>query len=146
LGTGAPSLVTGNLGDDSASVLLNDGSGNFAPPVKYPVGSGPVRVVLADLNGDGFLDAVVSNYYSDSPGPISILYGNGDGPFEPAQTVNSGGNEPSAAGVGDFEGDAAADGLLDIAVSDTASDNVAVLLNSLAPHRMAPCPRALTGK
>jgi len=64
-GDGDPDLITGNWGGQSATVLSNSGTGSFS-------GGGPLNsnaiafatrvdsINLADLNGDGTLDAVAS--------------------------------------------------------------------------------------
>ena len=41
----------------------------------------PLGLALADLDGDGHLDAVTGNEASVSPGSVSVLLGNGDGTF-----------------------------------------------------------------
>lgn len=51
----------------------------FPNPV-YPVGSNPYGMALADFNGDGMQDIVVSNYGVD-PTDLSLLMGRGDGTF-----------------------------------------------------------------
>lgn len=93
-GDGKPDLVVGTaccnqgnngLGPNSqVSVLLGNGDGTFQPPVSYyPFGSIAVSVAVADVNGDGKPDLVVSNSGStlvnDS---IAVLLGNGDGTFQ----------------------------------------------------------------
>ena len=44
-------------------------------------GPRPLGLALADLDGDGRLDAVTSNEASVDPGSVSVLLGNGDGTF-----------------------------------------------------------------
>ena len=55
----------------------------FAPAASYSTGagSGPIRLVVAELNGDGKLDIITSNYYNYT---TSVLLGNGNGTFQPA--------------------------------------------------------------
>ena len=48
-----PDLVTANYGEDSVSVLLNQGDGTFQAAMTYPVGNRPLSLIAADLNGDG---------------------------------------------------------------------------------------------
>ncbi|HLJ93499.1 MAG TPA: VCBS repeat-containing protein, partial [Gemmataceae bacterium] len=74
---------------------------SFGPPNNFPVDANPLGVVLADLNGDGKLDAVTANY---GDGTVSVLMGNGDGTFQPAQSYVAGTN-PSTVAIGDFNGD-----------------------------------------
>lgn len=73
------------LGNDNAVTFLK-GLANqdfFAPPsAMTQVGTGPVAMASADIDGDGERDLVVANEGSDSaPGSVSILHGNGDGSF-----------------------------------------------------------------
>jgi hypothetical protein len=66
-GDGKPDLVAANLASSSLSVFRNTGSSgtlsasSFAPRVDLGVYSGPVTVVLSDLDGDGKLDLINSN-------------------------------------------------------------------------------------
>ena len=62
-------LLTANLGGNSVSVRLNNGSGAFAPPAtnaEILVQSQPAGLALGDLNGDGSLDFAATNYGSGS--------------------------------------------------------------------------------
>jgi hypothetical protein len=59
----------------------------------------PGNVVVADLNGDGKLDLVVSNFASG----LSVFLGNGDGTFGPELLLQAG--YSAAAVVADFNGD-----------------------------------------
>jgi len=64
-------------------VLINDGKGHFKA---HNLGETPDRTytaALADLNGDGFLDVVVSN---DQPDRKLIYFGDGHGNFKIAGT------------------------------------------------------------
>ncbi len=62
-------------------VALGNGDGTFAAAVAYATTTtgAPVRLLAADLNGDGELDIAVAN--QDMPGTFSVLGGNGDGTF-----------------------------------------------------------------
>ena len=75
-------LVVANRNAHHIAVLLGSGDGTFAAAVPYSTGSNtyPRDVVLADLDGDGKLDAATANYY----GLYSLLQGNGDGTFQPS--------------------------------------------------------------
>jgi Bacterial Ig-like domain (group 3)/FG-GAP-like repeat/Abnormal spindle-like microcephaly-assoc'd, ASPM-SPD-2-Hydin len=84
---------------------------NFAPPVRYsPGGNGPNSVAIADLNGDGKLDIVVSNWCINNTvpcpsGAVAVLLGNGDGTFRAPTTYSSGGVYGTDVAIGDLNGD-----------------------------------------
>ena len=68
------------------SVMLGNADGSFQTPVNYPTstvaGDFSVAAALDDVNGDGKLDIVTVS----ADQQISVLLGNGDGTFQPAQT------------------------------------------------------------
>jgi hypothetical protein len=86
------------------------------------VGSTPVSVVVADVNGEGNLDLVVSNKSSKT---VSVLLGNGDGTFGPQKTYAVG-TAPYGVAVADVNGD----GRPDIIVANSGSKTVSVLLGN----------------
>ena len=65
------------------------------------VGSSPVSIVAADLDGDGVVDLVVSNASSND---FHVLLGRGDGTFTPAGPFALA-SSPNLVTVGDFNGD-----------------------------------------
>ncbi|GAB3989515.1 hypothetical protein GCM10028807_14590 [Spirosoma daeguense] len=68
-GDGDLDFIASNQSSNYVSVRLNNGSGNFTPPaINFNPGAGtiPSGVALGDLDGDGDLDMVVSNYGSDN--------------------------------------------------------------------------------
>ena len=85
-GDGHPDIVVGNMNPSPNSdpsmtvgVLLNDGWGSFQPVVLYnPGGAYPYLGAVADLNGDGKPDIVLSTRSG-----TSVLLGNGDGTLQP---------------------------------------------------------------
>jgi len=120
-GDGAPDLITANLYTNNLDVLFGLGDGTFRPPVEYPVGSGPVSLIVRDFNRDGLPDIAVANQFSDD---VSVLLGTGAGAFSPEVRVAAG-KGPSFITAGDFNGD----GLLELAVADQGGDNVTILRN-----------------
>ena len=74
-GTGHLDLAVTNLGDNTVSLLLNqgDGSGTFQSQLTFPVGSTPLGIAAGDLNGDGLPDLAVANNTYSAPFTASIL-------------------------------------------------------------------------
>jgi uncharacterized protein (TIGR03437 family) len=72
----------------SADILLNQGTGSFAPPRSYGFGlEGRALLTLLDANGDGNPDLVAASNL-DSPFAIATLLNNGDGTFgRPVSTI-----------------------------------------------------------
>ena len=71
----------------------------------YPVGASPKMVIAGDFNGDNKMDFAVLNQDSAS---VSILLGNGDGAFQPANNFDIGstpGAKPVSIAAGDLNGD-----------------------------------------
>ncbi len=103
----------------------------FLPAVTYDsgglscYGQGiPFRwVAVADVNGDGKPDVVVTGCGSDT---VSVLLGNGDGTLQGAVTYASGGQAPQAIAIADVNGD----GKPDILVANNGSSTVGVLLGN----------------
>jgi hypothetical protein len=125
-GDGHLDLAVANGDSDTMSVLLNQGDGTFRAAQNYTVGFRPEFVAVGDFDGDGHLDlAAADNVTVDNPqGMVSVLLGQGDGTFQAAQTSVTGGNFPVALAVEDFNGD----GKLDLAVANSDSDAVSILL------------------
>jgi len=144
---GSPDLAVANgTWSGNVSILLGivGGGDTFQPAVNYAVGNWPNSVAVGDFNGDGSPDLAVANVNSNN---ISILLGNGGGGGTFQAAVNYAvGSWPRSVAVGDFN----ADGQPDLAVSDVASDNVSVLLNttpnpvvSQQPESVSTCPSGI---
>jgi hypothetical protein len=124
-GNGRLDIVVSHVGRDVVSVLRNNGDGTFQVPRDYPVGAfvqgSPSTLsglpnfhrdlAIADLNGDGIPDIVVVNHDS---GDLSILFGRGDGTFQPQRRVDATA-APFALAVGDLNND----GIPDLVVVDS---------------------------
>ena len=112
-GDGNLDLAVANAGNNTVSILLGDGTGNFILASSPIVGTGPDSVAVGDFNGDGKLDLAVANNTSNFSNTVSILLGDGTGNFTLTASPAAG-DLPVSVAVGDFNGD----GNLDLAVVD----------------------------
>jgi hypothetical protein len=132
-GDGVPDVAVADQSNTvppgSVSVRLGNRDGTFQAGLTFAVGTtSPRSVAVADINGDGKLDLVVAcegDYPTINPGDISVLLGNGDGTFQPAQTFAAG-ITPVSVAVGDFNGDH----VPDLVVANWADGTVSVLLGN----------------
>src|SRR5437879_4793373 len=124
-GDGTLDLVVANSLANSISVLLGNGDGTFQAARTFDagLGSGPIWVVIADVNGDRKPDILLANQSRNS---VGALLRNGDGTFQPVMNFDTGGNFAESIAVGDFNGD----GKLDVAVAHFMTNNVTVLLGN----------------
>ncbi|MDT4966490.1 MAG: hypothetical protein QOJ64_1227 [Acidobacteriota bacterium] len=112
------------------SVVLGDGSGGFGPPAQFTVGAFAEDITLADFNGDGKIDAGVTNG-RESPAQgslrssVSVLFGDGAGGFGAASQFAAD-REPGHIVSGDFNND----GRPDLITANQTVNNISVLLNS----------------
>lgn len=104
---------------------------SFGPMSAYAAaGSSTNYLATGDLNGDGFLDIVSSNYNANfDPTNLSVLLGQAAGCFAPAVTYATGssiGNTMQKVLLADLNGD----GKLDVVVANYGTRSVAVLLGT----------------
>jgi hypothetical protein len=100
------------------AALLNKGDGTFINGANFPSDNAPAAIATADFNADGIPDLAIANFCGASPncitnGSLSILFGNGDGTYQPPVNYAAGG-EPTGVAIADFNND----GIPDIAVSN----------------------------
>jgi hypothetical protein len=76
----------------------------FLPVVTYDPGGQSFSVAVADVNGDGNPDLLVTNA-GFVEGSIGVLLGRGDGTFRPVVTYDSGGSLAYSVAVADVNGD-----------------------------------------
>ncbi len=132
---GHPDVVTTNLDDDTATVLLGDGQGGFheAAGSPFPAGAKPWEVAIDDMNGDGNPDLVIIPYDRDVASSqqiaVTVLLGDGKGKFTPmhgSPLPLTGCRGANTVATGDINGD----GLRDIVVSCASSRNLMLFLGS----------------
>src|SRR5215213_7366292 len=121
---GRRSQQSGAVGRACWEVLEDRRLLSFSPATSFPVGTNPQAVVTADFNNDGQLDLATSSYDdATGDGSISVLQGNGNGSFQPAQTSATG-PYPFSLAAGDFN----ADGKIDLATANYDYPNGASIL------------------
>ena len=101
---------------------LAPAAGLFHFDNQFRAAAGPSAVVMADVNGDGKLDAVVLN----NDGSVAVFLGKGDGTFHSPLVYYAAGSGPEALAVADVNHD----GKPDIIVGNLSSDDVSVLLGN----------------
>ena len=110
-GDGKPDLVATILGNtEILAVLLGNGDGTFAAPVRYPVTGLGFHVVVDDFNNDNRLDfatvTVTGVDLASFRTVVTVLPGNGDGSFGAPQVAATANGFGGGAFVSaDFNGD-----------------------------------------
>ena len=137
---GRPDLAVVNQTSNDVSVLLNTtapgaSSPSYAVASNFTVGTNPFSVTAADVNGDGRQDLAVANAGSND---VSVLLNTTvPGAIAPSYAAASNfvvGTGPSSVTATDANGD----GRPDLAVANSNSNNVSVLLNTTAPGASTP--------
>jgi hypothetical protein len=112
-----------NYGDTgSVDILLGNGDGTFQVAGSYGAGKGPQTLTMGDVNNDGNVDLLVTNYYSSD---ISLLQGNGDGTFQPEVRIKAGAT-PRGVALADLTGD----GNQDLIAANIFSNDVSILFGN----------------
>jgi len=100
-GDGYPDIAVVNTYNSGANldvgVLINDQQGGFNPAVNYSINTTSqtgvsqiiAEITAADLNNDGKIDLLVPNFgtQSNAGSTVAVLYGNGDGTFQPDSDI-----------------------------------------------------------
>lgn len=116
-------IAVANESSDDVSILINDGTGVFAPAVSIPVGVAPAALDASDLTGNGFDDLVIGRHVS---GLVGMLRANGDGSFTPLPQIGTDLGSVDAILLADLDREGSPD---IVAGQDTASAP-SILLNS----------------
>ncbi len=130
-----PDLAVANQGSGDVSVLTGNGTGGFSGPANFPVHASPCcqpsSVAIGDF-GNATSDLAVANKLS---GDVASLLGNGTGGFSAATgSPFAAHTAPTSVAVGDFNGDA----IQDLAVANSGSNDVSILLGNGAGGFSAP--------
>jgi hypothetical protein len=124
-GDGKPDILVSQVEDffeEVVTVLPGNGDGTFQAPIQKDAGFGLVGLAVGDFSGNGKLGFATVN---GQGGGAVVFSGNGDGTFGPPRFIDTGGSNPFGLASGDFNGD----GRPDLAVANTFSNTVGVLLN-----------------
>lgn len=101
-GDGFDEIVTVDEATNNLAVFMNS-TGSFGPPSPILlVGDSPRNLVLVDLDGDGNLDVVTTNYNDDN---LSVMLGNGLGAFNSQPLIHSADPKPLDVVAADFNND-----------------------------------------
>ncbi len=119
-------VVTANQRSSDLTVVLNEGNGQMAPPVRYP-SAFPESVVLADFDGDGNVDAL-----SSGEAGVLLHRGNGDGTLRSATRVAD--LRGQDIRLTDFENDGLADAAL--AFQADSRSGIAFIENRTKPESL----------
>lgn len=120
---GIADLLVGKTGFRQVAVMIGFANGAFGYYTAFLAGREPASVALADFDGDGKLDAAVSGYQDNS---LAVFQGNGRGTYDSLKGLYVPvGAQPLALLQGDFNGD----GKPDLALANSGSGTVSVVLN-----------------
>ena len=131
-GDAKPDIVVGHLGSATVSAFRNISTsgtlnaGSFASKVDLTAAAGPLEpfVALSDLDGDGELDLLVSNF---TPGTVSVFHNTSTlGSVSFATKVDISVSGPRGIDVDDVD----RDGKMDIAVAGGSGNVVSILRNT----------------
>jgi hypothetical protein len=102
-------IAQNTSGPPTIAILLGNGDGTFTALTPFSTGGSSIALFqTADLNNDGKLDLVVTDYLK---GQVQIFLGKGDGTFQPPTNIATG-RYPGGVAIADFNGDGKLDILL----------------------------------
>jgi hypothetical protein len=152
---GKPDLAVSNMGTGTISILTNQGPGCggvcFVTQPSIAVPGGIERLAVGDFNGDGWPDLAVANTGANA---VTVLINKTTNPVSFVGLCTGGaycdyavGAEPTSVAVADLNGD----GFQDLAVVNTGSNNVSVLLGTgsgtfgiaLGPYKVGSFPDSI---
>lgn len=131
-GDGKPDLAVANATSNTLSVLLNTTipgatRAGYTAAVPFAIASNPVAVAVADVDGDGRADLVVTNSGSND---VAVLLNASTVSGPAAQFAVSTSTLSTQPTGGLVAGDFNLDGLLDVAAAQRTANTVAIMLNT----------------
>jgi hypothetical protein len=115
-GHGTPDVAVTDYFSGSVFVMKGVGNGSLDPPnppMGIPTGVVPTSLAVGDFNGDGHLDLIVTNSYSNS---VVELLGDGNGGFQNVASY-TGSGLPDSVAVGKFN-ELTGDARTDVAIAN----------------------------
>jgi hypothetical protein len=152
-GDGLPDIIVTNPGDETITILANEGAGAFVPEPAIRLNQVPTGIVAGDFNNDGKIDLAISHTGTTTATQgVTILLGNGDRTFAaPTEVVTD--ISPIAIVAADFHQSNTnlQNPQLDLAVIDGAAAGMVQVLQGsgagsftkLAPQSAGANPTAL---
>lgn len=137
------SIATGDFNEDGKIDLITGqspgidlhrgtGTGDLLPPVSFATQQAPYTIIANDFNNDGHPDVAACTEYNSEG--MSVLLGNGNGTFQPAQNYDGAYSPDLRNESGITSGDVDNDGDLDIMVGNAASNDVSIYINKGNGH------------
>jgi hypothetical protein len=117
-GDGVPDLVASAPGGVTNSIAgatylyIGNGNGTLKSAETLAGGANPSAVAIADMNGDGKTDIVVSGTSNIATGYVQVLLNNGSGGFTQAAPASTDDAFPSSVAIGDMDKDGHPDVIL----------------------------------
>lgn len=112
---------------DAVSILLGNGDGTFSLATPLETDFSSRQAAIGDVNLDGKLDLVVTNFGSGS-GVVSVFLGNGDGTFQPKSDFAAG-SAPYGVTIADFNSDAKPD-IAVVNISGSPASSISIFLGN----------------
>jgi hypothetical protein len=127
-GNGIFDLAVADSKTGRVRIFKRNGQGGFSPGPVLTGGVRPSGLVADDRFGDSHVDLIIADEGDPNTGQgqgLTVFRADGPDSFQPSGTIDAGFG-PSAIVAGDFRGN----GVLDLAVADSNSGQVSVLLNN----------------
>lgn len=119
------------LYDDSTIAIMQNLGSRFQILRYVSAGAGPHGVVAADFNGDSKADLVISD---PDGGALRVMIGKGDGTFQPAVVLPTGGMTPQPV----LSVDLNLDGILDLVTVNVGSTGTVTVMLGKGGGQFAP--------